>query len=108
MDAIVAGWVRTPFHRAHKGALAGVRPDTMVAECIKEVVKRLELDPAEVDDVIVGGVDVGVLAELTWCQLLFLLSAEIHRNSRFVSGAVAEAAATKVAAPFQTAASYFN
>ncbi len=54
MDAIVAGWVRTPFHRAHKGALAGVRPDTMVAECIKEVVRRLELDPAEVDDVIVG------------------------------------------------------
>ena len=54
MDAIVAGWVRTPFHRAHKGALAGVRPDTMVAECIKEVVKRLDLDPAEVDDVIVG------------------------------------------------------
>ena len=52
MDAIVAGWVRTPFHRAHKGALAGVRPDTMVAECIKEVVKRLGLDPAEVDDVI--------------------------------------------------------
>ena len=45
MDAIVAGWVRTPFHRAHKGALAGVRPDTMVAECIKEVVRRLELDP---------------------------------------------------------------
>ena len=54
MDAIVAGWVRTPFHRAHKGALAGVRPDTMVAECIKEVVKRLDLDPTEVDDVIVG------------------------------------------------------
>ena len=54
MDAVIAGWVRTPFHRAHKGSLAGVRPDTMVAECIKEVVKRLELDPAEVDDVIVG------------------------------------------------------
>ena len=54
MDAVIAGWVRTPFHRAHKGALAGVRPDTMVAECIKEVVRRLELNPAEVDDVIVG------------------------------------------------------
>ena len=54
MDAIVAGWVRTPFHRAHKGALAGVRPDTMVAECIKEVISRLDLDPTEVDDVIVG------------------------------------------------------
>ena len=72
MDAIVAGWVRTPFHRAHKGALAGIRPDTMVAECIKEVVKRLELDPAEVDDVIVGcaypegeqGYNIGRMASL--------------------------------------------
>ena len=72
MDAIVAGWVRTPFHRAHKGALAGVRPDTMVAECIKEVVKRLKLDPAQVDDVIVGcaypegeqGYNIGRMASL--------------------------------------------
>ncbi len=72
MDVIVAGWVRTPFCRAHKGALAGVRPDTMVAECIKEVVRRLELDPAEVDDVIVGcaypegeqGYNIGRMASL--------------------------------------------
>ena len=72
MDAVVAGWVRTPFHKAHKGALAGVRPDTMVAECIKEVVERLELDPAEVDDVIIGcaypegeqGYNIGRMASL--------------------------------------------
>ena len=72
MDAVIAGWVRTPFHRAHKGALAGVRPDTMVAECIKEVVRRLGLDPAEVDDVIVGcaypegeqGYNIGRMASL--------------------------------------------
>ena len=72
MDAIVAGWVRTPFHRAHKGALAGVRPDTMVAECIKEVVRRLDVDPNEVDDVIVGcaypegeqGYNIGRMASL--------------------------------------------
>ena len=72
MDAIVAGWVRTPFHRAHKGALAGVRPDTMVAECIKEIVSRLDLDPADVDDVIVGcaypegeqGYNIGRMASL--------------------------------------------
>lgn len=54
MQPIVAGWVRTPFHRAHKGALADVRPDTMVAECIREIVRRLGLDPTDVDDVIVG------------------------------------------------------
>ena len=72
MDAIVAGWVRTPFHRAHKGALAGVRPDTMVAECIKEVVRRLDVDPNDVDDVIVGcaypegeqGYNIGRMASL--------------------------------------------
>ena len=72
MDAVVAGWVRTPFHRAHKGALAGVRPDTMVAECIKEVVRRLDVDPSEVDDVIVGcaypegeqGYNIGRMASL--------------------------------------------
>jgi len=72
MDAVVAGWVRTPFHRAHKGALAGIRPDTMVAECIKEVVRRLDLDPNEVDDVIVGcaypegeqGYNIGRMASL--------------------------------------------
>ena len=68
----MAGWVRTPFHRAHKGALAGVRPDTMVAECIKEVVRRLDVDPSEVDDVIVGcaypegeqGYNIGRMASL--------------------------------------------
>lgn len=72
MDALVAGWVRTPFHRAHKGALAGVRPDTMVAECIKEVISRLNLDPTKVDDVIVGcaypegeqGYNIGRMASL--------------------------------------------
>ena len=72
MDAVAAGWVRTPFHRAHKGALAGVRPDTMVAECIKEVVRRLDVDPNDVDDVIVGcaypegeqGYNIGRMASL--------------------------------------------
>ena len=72
MNAVIAGWVRTPFHRAHKGALAVVRPDTMVAQCIKEVIRRLELNPAEIDDVIVGcaypegeqGYNIGRMASL--------------------------------------------
>jgi len=54
MDPVIAGWVRTPFHRAHKGALVDVRPDTMVAECIKALLNRLEVDLKHVDDVIVG------------------------------------------------------
>ena len=54
MHPVMAGWVRTPFHRAHKGELSGIRPDTLVAESIKEVVSRLKLDPSDIDDVIVG------------------------------------------------------
>ena len=72
MHPVMAGWVRTPFHRAHKGELSGIRPDTLVAESIKEVVSRLKLDPSDIDDVIVGcaypegeqGYNIGRMASL--------------------------------------------
>ena len=54
MTPIVAGWVRTPFHRAHKGDLVNVRPETMVASCIIEVISRLNINGEDIDDVIVG------------------------------------------------------
>jgi len=50
----VVGAVRTPVGR-HGGALAGVRPDDLAASAIRGVVERIPaLDPARVDDVIVG------------------------------------------------------
>ncbi|MEV0032568.1 thiolase family protein [Nocardia sp. NPDC050793] len=45
--------VRTPFGR-YGGALAGVRPDDLAAHVLYELVERTELDPADVDEVILG------------------------------------------------------
>ena len=37
-QAVIAGYVRTPFHFARKGALAGVRPDDLAAVAIRALV----------------------------------------------------------------------
>ena len=45
--------VRTPFGRAG-GALAGVRPDDLAAVTLRAIVERTGLDPARIDDVLLG------------------------------------------------------
>src|SRR5229473_5392015 len=52
-DAVIAGYVRSPIGR-YGGALADVRPDTLAATTIRALLERTGLDPAEVDDVILG------------------------------------------------------
>jgi acetyl-CoA acetyltransferase family protein len=53
-DAYVLDAVRTPFGR-YGGALAGVRPDDLAAHVVRSVVERSPgLDPAAIDDVILG------------------------------------------------------
>lgn len=53
-SAFVYDAIRTPFGRYGK-ALAGVRPDDLAAGVIRELVGRHpELDPAQIDDVILG------------------------------------------------------
>jgi acetyl-CoA acyltransferase len=53
-QAVIAGYARTPFHFARKGALAGVRPDDLAAIAIKGLIDRLDLDPKSLEDVILG------------------------------------------------------
>ena len=53
-QAVIAGYVRTPFHFARKGALAGVRPDDLAATAIKALVERTGIDPATLEDVLLG------------------------------------------------------
>src|SRR4051812_24592630 len=53
-QAVIAGYVRTPFHFARKGALAQVRPDDLAATAIRALVQRTGLDPATLEDVILG------------------------------------------------------
>src|SRR6185369_15487450 len=52
-DVFVVDAVRTPIGR-HGGALAEVRPDDLGALVIREIVRRTGVDPAAVDDVLLG------------------------------------------------------
>ena len=53
-SVVIAGYARSPFHFAKKGALARVRPDELCAQVISALVERTKLDPADIEDVIVG------------------------------------------------------
>ena len=52
-EAWIVSAVRTPVGR-YGGALAAVRPDDMAATVLRAVVERAPLDPALVEDVILG------------------------------------------------------
>src|SRR5688572_23158047 len=52
-EPVIAAYVRTPFGR-YGGALATLRPDSMAAHVVKSAAERGRIDPAEVDDVILG------------------------------------------------------
>ena len=54
-DAVIVSAVRTPVGKAKRGGLATVRPDDMAATVIQELLKRTpNLDPAEIEDVVIG------------------------------------------------------
>jgi len=54
MDAVIVDFCRSPFTPARKGALAGVRPDELAAQVVAALVRRNQLDPALIEDIIVG------------------------------------------------------
>jgi acetyl-CoA acyltransferase len=51
---VIAGYARTPFTLAKKGALASVRPDEMAAQLIKAFVARTGIKPDDLEDLILG------------------------------------------------------
>ena len=54
-DVVVVDSVRTGLAKSFRGSFNLTRPDDMVAHCIDALLNRnTGLDPAEVDDVIVG------------------------------------------------------
>ncbi len=54
MDAVIAGFARTPFHFAKKGKLVGMRPDDLAAVALKGLISRSRLDAAVIEDVLMG------------------------------------------------------
>ena len=54
--AMIVGAVRTAVGKKG-GALAGVRPDDLLADTLKALVERVKIDASEVEDVVIGCVD---------------------------------------------------
>jgi acetyl-CoA acyltransferase len=53
-SVVICGYKRSPFHIANKGALAKVRPDDIAAEVIKALMKETKVNPADIEDLIMG------------------------------------------------------
>ena len=51
---VIAGYARSPFHFANKGELATVRPDEMTAQVVRGLLQKTGVDPAEIEDLILG------------------------------------------------------
>ncbi len=54
MKALIAAYARSPFHFARKGALASTRPEALAAQVVKGLLQRTDLDPALLEDIILG------------------------------------------------------
>jgi acetyl-CoA acyltransferase len=53
-NTVIAGYARSPFHFASKGDLARVRPDDLAAQVIRGLIARTNVDPADIEDIILG------------------------------------------------------
>jgi acetyl-CoA acyltransferase len=53
-NVVIAGYARSPFTPAGKGALARVRPDDIAAQVVAALVARTGVNPNDIEDLIVG------------------------------------------------------
>jgi len=53
-NVVIAGYARSPFQPAGKGALARVRPDDFAAAVVRALVERTGVNPADIEDVVMG------------------------------------------------------
>jgi len=54
MRPVIVDWCRSPFTRAHKGALSSVRPDEIAGQVASSLLKRTAVDPGKISDVLMG------------------------------------------------------
>jgi acetyl-CoA acyltransferase len=53
-EVVIAGYVRSPFHFANKGALARTRPDDLAAAVVKGLIDRTGVNADDIEDVLLG------------------------------------------------------
>ena len=54
IDAVIVGYARSPFHPAMRGALAKTRPDDLAANTIRGLIERTGVNPADIEDIVMG------------------------------------------------------
>ncbi len=53
-NVVIAGYARSPFTLAKKGALARIRPDDLAAQVVRELIARSHVKPEDIEDIIMG------------------------------------------------------
>jgi acetyl-CoA acyltransferase len=53
-SVVIAGYTRSPFHFAKKGDLTRARPDELAAQVVRGLLDKTGIDPAGIEDLIVG------------------------------------------------------
>ena len=53
-SVVIAGYLRSPFTLANKGALTRVRPDDLAAQVVKGLIKKTGVNPEDIEDLILG------------------------------------------------------
>ena len=52
--AVIAGYSRSPFTMARKGALVDVKPVNMLAEVVKSLVTKSKINKEDIEDIVIG------------------------------------------------------
>ena len=53
-NVVIAGYIRSPFTPAGKGALTKVRPDELTAQVVRGLIAKTGIDPEDIEDLILG------------------------------------------------------
>lgn len=53
-NIVIVGYKRSPFHFAHKGELAKIRPDDMAATVLKNLIDSTGINAEDIEDLIMG------------------------------------------------------
>jgi len=55
-EAVIVSTARTPIGRAYRGSLNNIKSPTMLGHAIEHAVRRAAIDPAQIEDVVIGSV----------------------------------------------------
>jgi acetyl-CoA acetyltransferase family protein len=84
-EAVIVSTARTPIGKAFRGALNNIKSPTLVAHAIRHAVERARIEPAEIEDVVIGTVLTAGTAGMN-----------IARNAAFAAGIPVTAAAQTI------------